>query len=115
MMFFKCLAGAIATMAFVLWFILSGGIFYFFGDYGFGGVHYECGNIDFRLSYDGYSAYINGHYLSHDNWRLINDDNFHINKHYWVGSTHSYTTVQTDDSSSIDTYVDGRKCELFGE
>lgn len=107
----------ILILAFILiiggfYFITSNGVFYFFGSYGFGGVHYECENIDFRLSYDGFSAIINNEYLPKDNWRLINDNDTTL-KHYWVGSTHTYDTVLT--SPTITYYVDGHRCEPFKE
>lgn len=108
---------AVATMvliAMAIGFIISGGLFYFFGNYGVGGSHYECNNIDFRLSYDNYSAFINGEYLSSKNWRALPGDEINITKHYWVGSNHSYITVINESiSSPITYYVDGKKCEKF--
>ena len=105
----------IAVIVFAISFVLSGGLFYFFGAYGFGGSHYECGNIDFRLSYGGYSAIINNEYLPEKNWRLVNDDDNQVNKHYWVGSNHTYVYVMNKPLSELGLYVDGQRCELFKE
>lgn len=111
----KYIAYSVIVIASVITFLAFNGLFYFFGAYGFGGMHFECGNIDFRLSYDNYSAIINGEYLPKKNWRLINDDDVKVNKHYWVGSTHTYATIATTEPFSIVYYADGQKCEKFNE